>query len=109
MFCSATPPETEYDMEGTLLGYEYLRAYAELWPRYQLYSDNDLLALSEYDKDVKAFATRLTSDNREVVKTILHDPAEIQLPIGLAYLRGYLPEDATWSDGDVCVLHVDKA
>eukprot|EP00959_Pyramimonas_sp_CCMP1952_P053027 1109246-Pyramimonas_sp.AAC.1 len=66
MFCSATPPETEYDMEGALLGHEHLHAYAELRPRYQLCSDNDLLALSEYDKDVKAFATRLTSDNREV-------------------------------------------
>eukprot|EP00959_Pyramimonas_sp_CCMP1952_P297765 6229162-Pyramimonas_sp.AAC.1 len=85
-------------MEGTLLGYEYLHAYAELHPRYQLCQDDDIRMLGEYDRDVKSFAIKLVHDNREVVKMIMQEPAEIQLPIGLAYFSGYLPEDATWQE-----------
>eukprot|EP00959_Pyramimonas_sp_CCMP1952_P374451 7841798-Pyramimonas_sp.AAC.1 len=66
----STPSGTPCGMEGALLGYEYLRAHAEVRPRYQLcYCVNIFASLSEFDNDAETFAARLTRDSRDVART----------------------------------------
>ena len=83
---------------------------------------NQFLSSSEYrkqvDKKLKTIADGCINGDRTMIAdnqfpTDLNaEPnymTELELPVGMAYLSGLLPEDTTWQPGDVCVLLIDRA
>ena len=52
--------------------------------------------------------SKLRNDDVNYNDLVWQHPAELQMPMYVAYLSNLIPADSTWEEGDVLVFSIDK-
>ena len=104
----SSAPDPTYYLTPTTLGYEYLHAYTQQPSRTATTSPQANTHQRQLDRDLLSMQSKLHEDDHDLHDLIWQQPAELMMPMGMAYLSGLVPANSTWEDGDALVLTIDK-
>jgi hypothetical protein len=95
------PPDTTWEADVGLCGYEYLHALTVSLPRSICESPLQSQQQRSIDQQVQ---TRTDY----IVQQLVQQPAELQMLAWLAFVSGYLPDDVQFCYEDVAVFMIDN-